>query len=140
VLGQVWTERCNRLKPWLKKQCCIPPQASSEFVYRIEDLLELYTRPYNPHRPLVCMDETSKQLVSEVQPALPTMPEYVERYDYEYARHGVANLFICFEPLVGRRQLRVTERRTKQDWAWFIKELVDEHYREAERSCWCWTT
>jgi len=117
----------------LKKQWCIPPQASSEFVYRMEDLLDLYTRPYDPRRPLVCMDEISKQLVSEVKAALPAVPGRMERYDYEYARHGVANLFICFEPLIGRRHLKVTARRTKHDWAWFIKELVDEHYPEAER-------
>ena len=98
----------------------------------MENVLDLYHQPYDPKRPQVCMDETSKQLVSEVIQPIPASPGQAERYDYEYERQGVANLFILFEPLTGRRYLKVTERRTKQDWALLMKELVDVHYPEAE--------
>jgi hypothetical protein len=98
----------------------------------MEDVLDLYHQPYDPKHPQVCMDETSKQLVSEVIQPIPASPGQVERYDYEYERQGVANLFILFEPLAGWRHLKVTERRTKQDWALLMKELVDVHYPEAE--------
>jgi hypothetical protein len=116
----------------LKEEWCIPPEASSEFVYHMEDVLDLYKQPYDPNRPLVCMDETSKQLVSEVIAPLSATPGRLERYDYEYERQGVANLFIFFEPLGGRRHIQVTDQRTKRDWAYFIKELIDIHYPEAE--------
>jgi hypothetical protein len=98
----------------------------------MEDVLDLYHQPYDPKHPQVCMDETSKQLVSEIIQPIPASPGQVERYDYEYERQGVANLFILFEPLAGWRHLKVTERRTKQDWALLMKELVDVHYPEAE--------
>jgi hypothetical protein len=98
----------------------------------MENVLDLYHQPYDPKRPQVCMDETSKQLISEVNPPIPASPGQVERIDYEYERQGVANLFILFEPLRGWRCLKVTDRRTKQDWAFLMKELVDVHYPEAE--------
>ncbi len=99
----------------------------------MEDILDVYTRPYDPKRPQVCMDETSKQLVREVQHPLPTRPGHIERYDYEYERQGVANLFILFEPLRGWRHLTVTARRTKQDWAQCMQQLVDVHYPDADK-------
>lgn len=98
----------------------------------MENVLALYHEPYDPKHPQVCMDETSKQLVREVNPPIPASPGQVERYDYEYERNGVANLFLLFEPLAGWRHVKVTERRTKQDWALLVKELVDVHYPEAE--------
>ena len=98
----------------------------------MENILDLYHQPYDPKRPQVCMDETSKQLISEVNQPIPASPGKVERIDYEYERQGVANLFILFEPLRGWRDLKVTDRRTKQDWAFLMKELVDVHYPEAE--------
>lgn len=98
----------------------------------MENVLDLYRQPYDPKRPQVCMDETSKQLISEVNQPIPASPGQVERIDYEYERQGVANLFILFEPLRGWRCLKVTDRRTKQDWACLMKELVDVHYPEAE--------
>lgn len=98
----------------------------------MEDVLEAYTRPYDPQRPLVCMDETSKQLIGETRLPLPVRGGRPQRYDYEYTRHGVSNLFILFEPLAGRRQVKVTDRRTSRDWAELMRELVDEHYPEAE--------
>lgn len=94
--------------------------------------MDLYQEPYDPKRPQVCMDETSKQLVSEVNQPIPASPGQVERVDYEYERQGVANLFMLFEPLAGWRHVKVTDRRTKQDWAWLMKDLVDVHYPEAE--------
>jgi transposase len=99
----------------------------------MEDVLEVYTRPYDPLRPQVCMDETSKQLLRDTKESMPMEPGRVQRRDYEYQRGGVVNLFMFMEPLEGRRWVDVTERRTKTDWAHKIKELVDERYPEAER-------
>ncbi len=99
----------------------------------MEDVLDVYTRPYDPLRPQVCMDETSKQLLKDTTQPLPMGPGRVERRDYEYERDGVVNLFLFCEPLRGRRWVNVTERRTKTDWAHQIKELVDERYPEAEQ-------
>lgn len=99
----------------------------------MEDVLEVYKRPYDPTHPQVCMDEMSKQLVSETRQPLPAQPGQPQRYDYEYRREGVCNLFIFFEPLQGWRHLKVTQRRTRQDWAWAMKDLVDVYYPDAER-------
>jgi hypothetical protein len=99
----------------------------------MEDVLELYTRPYDPLRPQVCMDETSKQLLRETRQPLPMEAGRVQRRDYEYERSGVVNLFMFLEPLMGRRWVDVPEQRTKVDWAHQIKELVDVRYPEAER-------
>jgi DDE superfamily endonuclease len=99
----------------------------------MEDVLEVYTRPYDPLRPQICMDETSKQLLRETRQSLPMEPGKPQRHDYEYERGGVVNLFMFLEPLQGRRWVDVTERRTKTDWAHQIKELVDERYPEAEQ-------
>ena len=99
----------------------------------MEDVLEVYTRPYDPLRPQVCMDETSKQLLRETRQSLPVEPGRPEREDYEYERGGVANVFMFMEPLAGRRWVDITERRTKTDWAQQIKELVEERYPQAER-------
>ena len=99
----------------------------------MEDVLEVYRRPYDPLRPVVCMDESTKQLLAEVRAPRPGQVGAVERYDYEYRRNGVATLFLAFEPLAGWRQVRVTQTRTRKDWAWFIKGLLDERYAQAER-------
>jgi len=98
----------------------------------MEDVLDVYTRPYDPTRPVVCMDETSKQLIGESRVPLPAQRGRLQRYDYEYVRHGVSNLFMLFEPLAARRYVKVTDRRTSQDWAELMRQLVDEHYPEAE--------
>ena len=92
----------------------------------------MYTRPYDPRYPVVCFDETSKQLVKETQVPLPIVPGQPPRYDYEYERNGVSNLFMFVEPLAGWRHVEVTERRTKQDYAQQLKYLVDERYPDAE--------
>ena len=123
----------NRLKPWLTKRWCIPPEQSGEFVWRMEDILEVYTRPYDPARPQVCLDEASTQLLKDARPLRMAKPGKPARYDYEYERNGTANLFLVTEPLRGWRHVEVTERRTKADWARVIKDLVDVRYPDAER-------
>lgn len=110
----------------------IPPKASGEFVYYMEDVLSVYTRPLDPRYPVVCFDETSKQLVQETQVPLPPEPGQPKRYDYEYERNGVCNLFMFSEPLAGWRHVEVTERRTKQDYAQQMKYLVDVRYPDAD--------
>ncbi len=99
----------------------------------MEDVLEVYTKPYDSLRPQICMDESSKQLLRDAHQPLPMEPGQPERQDYEYERGGVVNLFLFCEPLQGRRWVDVTEHRTKIDWAQQIKKLVDERYPEAER-------
>jgi hypothetical protein len=111
---------------------CIPAKADGEFVYHMEDVLEVYQRPYDPLHPTVCMDESSKQLVGEIVEPLPLCPGHPQGYDYEYSRHGVNNLFMFFEPLAGQRFVEVTEHRTKIDWADAVRDLVDLHYPDAQ--------
>jgi hypothetical protein len=98
----------------------------------MEDVLEVYKRPYDPARPVVCLDETSKQLVGEVATPVPAAPGQVAHYDYEYVRHGVANLFMIFEPLAGQRDVEVTDRRTKKDYAECLRKISDRMYPEAK--------
>lgn len=98
----------------------------------MEDILEVYTRPYNPLHPVVCFDESNKQLVGEIVEPLPLEPGKPQRYDYQYERNGVCNLFMFSEPLVGWRHVEVTDRRTKQDYAQQMKYLVDVRYPHAE--------
>ncbi len=98
----------------------------------MEDVLDVYTRPYDPRRPQVCLDETSRQLLGEVTLPQPAAPGTPAREDYEYVRQGVCNLFLVTEPLRGWRHVRVSAQRTRVDWAWTIKDLVDVCYPEAE--------
>jgi hypothetical protein len=98
----------------------------------MEDVLEVYKLPYDPKRPQVCMDETSKQLLADTRKPIPAKPGSLERFDYEYKREGVANLFMVFEPLTGKRHVKVTEQRTRKDWAEIMKELSDVLYPDAE--------
>ena len=121
------------LKPWLKEAWCIPPEQNAEFVAAMEEVLDVYVRPPDPRRPLVCMDETSKQLVAETRPIQPAQPGRPLRYDAEYERAGVRNLFLAVAPLEGWRQVQVTEQRTRADWAAFMRELADGVYPTAER-------
>jgi DDE superfamily endonuclease len=99
----------------------------------MEDVLEVYTRPYDPRHPLVCLDETSKQLLRETRAGQPPAPGRPARRDYEYEREGVVNLFLCCEPLAGQRWVDVTAQRTRRDWAQQIQQLVDVRYPDAER-------
>jgi len=111
----------------------IPPKANAAFVAAMEDVLAVYTRPHDPARPLVCLDETSKQLVGETRPAVPMAPGRPARHDYEYRRNGTANLFMAFAPLEGRRHVKVTARRTAIDYAHMLKDLSDVHFADAEK-------
>jgi len=99
----------------------------------MEDILEIYKRPYQANKPLVCMDETSKQLVKETRLPISAIPGHPARYDYEYERNGVCNIFMFYEPFGGKRYVSITDRRTKKDWAIQIKELLDIHYPNVER-------
>lgn len=111
----------------------IPPKADAEFVAAMEDVLEVYHRPYDEKRPMICLDEASKQLVGEVAEPIPATPGRPERIDYEYVRNGTANLFMASEPLLGWRAVRVTDRRTAVDFAEFVAWLVEEVHEEAEK-------
>jgi len=120
----------NELKPWRKDMWCIP-QVDADYVARMEDVLDLYAEAPDPKRPVVCFDELPYQLQDDSRPPLPRQPGVPVRDDYEYVRRGTCNLFGCFEPLVGRRQITVTAQRTKQDFAETMRVLVDECYPEA---------
>ena len=99
----------------------------------MEDVLDVYCRPYDPRYPVVCMDESSKQLLADVRRPLPMEPGKPQRNDDHYQRYGTRNLFLACEPLRGWREIKVTQRRTKLDWALFVRELVDVHYPDAVR-------
>jgi|SRR6185503_4661740 len=106
---------------------------SGEFVADMERVLDIYKRPYNEHIPLICMDESPKQLIRETRTAIPMKPGQPVREDYEYERCGVINVFLASEPLIGKRFIEITERKTKADWAHFIKKIADEWYKEASK-------
>ena len=99
----------------------------------MEDVLDVYHRPYDERRPLICIDEQPKQLVSETRVPLPARPGAPARYDYEYRREGVANLFMAFEPLLGWRSVQVTERRTAKDFAEVLRWLAEDVHPDAEK-------
>lgn len=99
----------------------------------MEDVLDVYHLPYDPNFPVVCFDESSKQLVAEKRKSISAAPGQLERYDYEYQRNGVRNLFLFFSPLVSWRHIKITEQRTHRDWANCMKDLVDVHFPEATR-------
>ena len=120
------------IRPWLVDEWCIP-EAGGEFVWRMEDVLDVYHRPYDQSRPVVGVDEKPVPLRSDARDPLPCRPGDVAKADYEYKREGAANVFCAFEPLANWRDLRVTERRTRLDFAAFVKDLVDGRYRDAER-------
>jgi hypothetical protein len=104
----------------------------SDFVWRMEDVLDLYAEPYDPRYPQVCFDEHPVQLVGDVLVPIPLRPGHPRRYDHEYERQGTANLFVMCQPLVGWREVKATEHRCKSDFALCMQELVDVHFPEAE--------
>jgi hypothetical protein len=112
---------------------CLPAKQDASFVAAMEDVLDVYERAYDPSYPVVCLDETSKQLVGEVRDPIPASPGHPERIDAEYVRNGTANLFIAVEPLGGWRHVEVTDTRTRVDFARFVKELVDGQYKYASK-------
>ena len=111
----------------------IPPGHDAEFVSRMEPVLDTYERPFDPDRPVVGVDEAGVQLVEETRAPVPAAPGRPARVDYEYKRNGTANLFVACQPLLGWREVWVTERRTALDFAGFLKHLADDIYAEAER-------
>jgi len=118
------------------KQCwCIPPKGNASFVAAMEDVLEVYQRPRNPKRPLVCLDEFCKQLLGEVRTALPSRPGKPARYDSEYTREGSVTAFMLYAPLEGKREIFITEEatRTKIDYAEALKLISDEMFPDAEK-------
>lgn len=122
----------NELKPWQKRMWCIP-KVNAEFVARMEDLLELYSAPPDPRQPVVCFDETPVQLVEETRTPRPMEPGKPARFDYEYKRKGVANVFGFFDAGRPWRHTKVTERKTKADFSECMRDLVDVHYPDADR-------
>ncbi|MGB8640624.1 MAG: IS630 family transposase [Pseudolabrys sp.] len=121
------------LKPHLKQQWIIAPDASAAFVANMEDVLEVYQRPRDRERPVVCLDETSKQMIAETREPIPAKPGRKVRHDYEYARNGVANLFMMFAPLEGWRHVKVTDRHTAIDYAHALRDLSDTHFPDAAK-------
>ena len=116
----------------MRRQWCIP-EVGAQFVWRMEDVLDLYEEPYDPKKPTVCFDELPYQLVAEKRVPISAKPGRAERYDYEYERRGTTNLLAFFEPRGRFRHLEVSTRRTKQDFALFMRRLVDEHYPDARK-------
>jgi hypothetical protein len=110
----------------------IPPRENSHFVAAMEQVLDVYKRPYNKSKPVVCMDETPKQLIKEVRKSLPIRPGFEKRVDYEYSRSGVCNVFMVNEPLAGKRFTKITSQRTKKDWALLVRYICDKLYPAAE--------
>jgi len=111
----------------------IPPECNSEFVANMEKVLDVYKRPYDEDNPVVCMDESPKQLISEARPSSPMKPGQEARRDYEYIRHGMVNIFMANEPLKGKRMVEVSEYKKKKDWAKFVKRIADELYPKANK-------
>jgi hypothetical protein len=111
----------------------IPPDANAGFVAAMEDVLDTYEKPRDPDRPLVCLDETSKQLVIETRAPIPAKPGQPARHDYEYKRNGVAHIFMMFSPLEGWRRVKVTDRHAAADYGQVLKELSDTHFPSAEK-------
>jgi DDE superfamily endonuclease len=112
---------------------CIPDKPSAAFVCHMEDVLDVDQRAYDPKRPVVCLDETFKQLIGQTREPLPARPGAVERWDHVYVRNGVASLFLACEPLAGWRHVAVTEHRRRSDWAIFIRDLLEDRYRQADK-------
>lgn len=111
----------------------IPPAKNGEFVANMEHVLDIYKRPYTDQYPVVCMDESPKQLIEQLRPAIKMKPGQQTRIDYDYIRNGVVNIFMANEPLKGKRLVEVTESKTKNDWAKFIKRIADKEYPKAKK-------
>lgn len=134
-VGRMTVQRAlkhNQIKPWRVKSWCVP-KPSAKFVAKMEDVLDVYARPYDPRFPVVCLDEASKELRGTPREGQPTAPGHAAREDYEYTRNGTANIFLAVEPLAGKRSVRVTDRRANVDFAKELRRLVEVEYRHAEK-------
>jgi hypothetical protein len=123
----------NELRPWLKQRWVIPPKANAAFVANMEDVLDVYAGPYDPGRPVVCVDEGDKQLIGAVREPLPARPGSAPKQGHEYERGGTANPFMAVEPLAGRRHVEMPERETAADLARLPRLLSDGPFRDAEK-------
>jgi hypothetical protein len=110
----------------------IPPKQNGNFVAHMEMVLDIYKRPLDRRFPVVCMDESPKQLIGEIKTPILAFPGQVAKYDYEYKRYGVCNVFMACEPLDGKRYVKITERKTKMDWAYFLED-ISSLYADAEK-------
>jgi hypothetical protein len=110
----------------------IPPEHNGSFVANMELVLDVYKRPYDPQHPVVCMDESPKQLIAETKTPIPLSPGRTVKYDYEYRRCGICNIFLACDPLAGKRMVSIRERKTKQDWACFLQEIAQQ-WDDAEK-------
>lgn len=110
-----------------RQKWCIPTVVGAKFAWRMEDILDLFAEPYPPAFPVICFDEVLYQMVSETQLPWPMQNGIPLRYDFEYRREGTCNLFMFLQPLAGWRHVKVTDQRTKQDFAWCMKDLVEIH-------------
>jgi len=116
------------LRPWKVKGWIIPPLQNSDFVANMEHVLDIYKQLYDREHPLVCMDESPKQMIKETRNPIEMKPGVDTKADFEYERKGVVNIFLASEPLTGKRYVEVTEQKTKTDWAKFIKQIADVWY------------
>lgn len=121
------------MKPWKVIGWVIPPKHNSHFVAAMEKVLDVYKRVYNKLFPIVCMDESPKQLIRETRRSIAMKSGHDRKEDFEYERRGVVNIFLASEPLQGKRYVEVTERKTKNDWARFIRDIADVWYRDAKK-------
>ena len=127
----LWRHLSDRgIKPWLQKMWCIP-KLTAEYIRRMEDILELYLRPYNPKEPVICLDEKSTQVLASTRPALALAAGKSHRVDYEYERLGTRNIFVTVEPQAGKRRLKITRRRKAEDFAYALKHLIIDQYPDA---------
>jgi len=115
-----------------RNEWVIPPEQNGSFVANMEMVLDVYKRPFDPRYPVICMDESPKQLIAETKIPILASPGQPARCDYEYRRCGVCNIFMVCEPLAGKRIVKITERKTRRDWACFLEEIA-EQYKEAEK-------
>jgi hypothetical protein len=122
----------NERKPWLKESWCFP-QATADFVCAMEDVLQVYCRPYDGRYPVICLDEMLKNLLADKRKPTAMKPGQARREDYTYDKKGSANIFVACEPLVGTRVLQVTHQRTKKDFAYFIRDVLEKEYPNAEK-------
>ena len=104
----------------------------SQGLANMEMVLDVYKRPFDPQYPVVCMDESPKRLIAETRIPIPASPGQLTKYDYEYRRCGMCNIFIACEPLAGKRMVKITERKTKRDWAYYLEDITNQ-YKTAEK-------